>query len=555
MKKGVLLILMLFLFLGKAQEKKYMLLQNGDLIIYKDKGDGSFAMNNYVFRYGKLETNSNVFKPSNQKEIDDFYNMVIPLQNVKSDPVTAFNGFKNKVFTVKNKNAEHESRYVFYGNQLYSSTDFSGYTEEFPLMLYNGWKSEQEEPVKYLIHEIEGITFFAVDNKIFPFQLKTFFNDVFPDCEVKPSKVNFANPQFYGTLKIESKSIQKGDNYLDFYGVNDNLGNNILPVKYQKIIITTDAILAKENGYWYFYDFYGYKIMKTGYRKILPLKIEDQNYESNPKIETKGMLQYAVLEKNEPKILGRIYENNENSEFISLWRVYDVCGTKMGSWSTTQSQIRLKDNDVSIWTKTDLYNSRLMAIESLNDHVVFENKQISHIGEHIGVIGYLNKIDSTQSFGKIGDGFVYFVKTKINNKEGLLGLKLSCYGQECSKYIVSQENFVNSNNDKSTIPQFDKIEDVMSDLPLLTFQGNDYQDYFYFPLETDNANNNLYPHIYYKITDNGKMALYSPRLQYLMYVTPKYKRLDDLKNRFSRFEDEKGKSGWLSEDGEEFYDL
>ncbi len=34
----------------------------------------------------------------------------------------------------------------------------------------------------------------------------------------------------------------------------------------------------------------------------------------------------------------------------------------------------------------------------------------------------------------------------------------------------------------------------------------------------------------------------------------KYRTLGDWDNRFMKFSDEKGKKGWLSEDGEEFYD-
>jgi hypothetical protein len=67
--------------------------------------------------------------------------------------------------------------------------------------------------------------------------------------------------------------------------------------------------------------------------------------------------------------------------------------------------------------------------------------------------------------------------------------------------------------------------------------------------------NNFYPEIYYKLHKDGKVGYYSPYSITLANVKIKYKKLDNLKERFMRFEDEEGKIGWLSEDGEEFYDM
>lgn len=98
---------------------------------------------------------------------------------------------------------------------------------------------------------------------------------------------------------------------------------------------------------------------------------------------------------------------------------------------------------------------------------------------------------------------------------------------------------------------FDKIEVKIIDGRLLVLEG----DYNQYNLKYENLmiNNNFKENVYYKLTKNGKYAFYSPLNRFVNSLDVKYTMLDDLKNRFMRFSDENGE-GWLSEDGQEFYD-
>lgn len=99
----------------------------------------------------------------------------------------------------------------------------------------------------------------------------------------------------------------------------------------------------------------------------------------------------------------------------------------------------------------------------------------------------------------------------------------------------------------------DKIEIVETDYSLLCLQG-DYDYTYGFRIEDLLVNNNFNPNIYFKVTKDGKFGFYSPFSGFVNYLKIKYKSLGNLENRCMRFTDENGKSGWLSETNEEFYD-
>lgn len=99
----------------------------------------------------------------------------------------------------------------------------------------------------------------------------------------------------------------------------------------------------------------------------------------------------------------------------------------------------------------------------------------------------------------------------------------------------------------------DKIEVVETDYSLLYLQG-DYDYTYEFHIEDLSVNNNFNPNIYFKITKDGKFGFYSPFSGFATNLRIKYKSLGNLEKRFMRFTDESGKSGWLSETNEEFYD-
>lgn len=566
MKKIYLLVLVLCCVFLSAQAK-YYIYTNDDgysIRILTYTVDHNYAIEELTSNNGKIEKhNSNYGRITNSEEERAVFKDAKLLEDVKTDRPDDFTIYNNKTLKVINNKSQKESRFRFYGSHLlFEDSEYNRYSsfrtsQETPLYKTdNNIQKEivRDDQLRYSFYNLGKITLFLVGNKIYIFKIKELVGKMFPDSKVSFTEKNFANSNTFFLLDVFSKSNPKGG---DFYGVKEYLGKEILPAKFEKVLICADAILVKDNGLWYFYDFYGVKIIDKGFKKILPLHFEIPEY-SNDKIEVtkKGITKYAVLEKNQVKVIGNIYEHSKSSEFISYRNYIEgICGTRSGSYSESLFKIRTKDNTIEINQETYFHNSgftsRLMGSD---DKYITKIKSSFHIGEDFGKIEYLNKSDSITSFYKIlQDRFLYFYKIKKEKKEGFYAVNFNYVVEKGTFYGQSFNNFRNKNNDFETISLFNKIEDFTSEIPLLNL-GGDYRDYFYLSLSND-LDSNFYPNTYYKIWNEGKVGFYSPRSNYLGNVKFKYMTLEDLKNRFLRFEDSNGKKGWLSEDGEEFYDL
>ncbi len=564
MKKIYLLVLVLCCVFLNAQAKYYIYTNDGgDAIrILTYTIDHNYAIEELRSKNGKIEqVASNYGRVTNAEEEQALFKNAKLVGDFKTDKFENFATYYNKTLKVVNNKTKKESRFRFYGSHFlfedsqynqYSSFRFSG-----SLPLYKSEDKQNESfrdyEMRYNFYTIYNINLILVGNKIYFFKIKELAGKMFPDSDVSFTDKNFANSNIFFLLDVFSKPNPKGG---DFYGVKEYLGKEILPAKFKKVLICADAILVKDNGLWYFYDFYGVKIIDKGFKKILPLHFEIPEY-NNDKIEVtkKGITKYAVLEKNEVKVIGNIYEHSTNSEFISL-ESYSVavCGTRSGSYKESLYGFRTKNNTIEINQKIHFFNSdfKRHLVESDNNHIS-ENKTSFQIKQDFGKIEYLNKSDSTKNFYKLlNERFVYFFKIKKEGKEGFYCINFNFTSDRITPQYWNV--FVNKDNDfNTTISLFDKIEDFSSELSLLNLSG-DYKDSFNLSLSND-LDSNFYPQIYYKIWNDRKVGFYSPRSNYLGNVNIKYKTLEDIKNRFLRFEDFEGRKGWLSEDGEEFYDL
>jgi hypothetical protein len=319
----------------------------------------------------------------------------------------------------------------------------------------------------------------------------------------------------------------------------------IMPKRFERIILCADAILAKEEGLWYFYDFWGNKIHNKGYRKILPLKTnhppEKSMYDKHI-YTTKGIITYSVLDGNEIKQISNLYEGHK-TDFVNGWAQFLVCGAIMGPHKSSRIKFYIKNNSIEMERITHWYDSDIF--KDADNHAVILKNSVSFNPNKDKKVQFLNKKDSTNSFvsHEQDERFTYIFKAVKNNKESFLPI---CFGYDLQKNNL----FFYEIRCMEKEFEFDKIEEqeTRDEIPLLNSQG-DYGGVFGI-FETKS---NLYPNTYYKLYKDGKVGFYSPRFSRLKSVEIKYKSLGDFENRFLRFENEDGKKGLLSEDGEEFF--
>ena len=515
--------------------------------------DGSFLRKSYFASYNKMEMNSETFIPSGE-ETEKIYKESVLLSSVNTDAPEAFKYLVNKPFTVRDKKSGKVSKFCFYGSGFLKennpSFNFTGDVITPPNRIADN------EASPYTIFQVDGKTFFIMDGQVYLFRKDKILQNMFPDAEVKFTDKNFASRDCQSLVKIVSTPGDANESFYR-YGVITVNGIEVLPPVYEKIYIATDAILVKNRGLWYFYDFFGNKIMENGFRKILPLRVMEEmgNFDSEEerKIYREGILTYAVLDRNEIKIMGNIYQQAKKSEFLFLWRTFSICGNIPNRRMRVSSAVRLKDNTFNISRKTDVYGYGYISDSYSEDKVTLNNSQSVDIDEKgYGKLSYLNRTDSSFVFtGSVPSSYYFFMKSKKDNRERLKVIHSTCLDNQCSAYSWNIDQFPSDGIDLS----YDHIEDFKSEIALLTLGGN-YIESFNFRGNPDvPENNNLLQDTYYKLYNNGKVGLFSPRSIRLHDVKVRYKKLEDLKNRFARFEDENGKKGWLSEDSEEFYDL
>lgn len=564
MKKKYFLFFFLWVLYFNAQEKYIGLGEHDSFItIYTHQKDGNYLREEYLAERGKLrQTSSYVEKIENKEQEESLLKWLIPIASIKTDKLDSFEIYNNKTLKVTDRKTQKSTRFRFYNSHLFfEDLQYRGYysasiSEEFPILknIEDKTSISEDSGLLYGFQTIENITFFIVGNQVYLFKIKELLDKLFPDSEINFTDKKFADINAFRFLEMFSVNNSKGES---LQGVK-YFGKEILPAEFEKIIICADAILVKNKDLWYFYDFFGNKIINKGYRKILPLQIvlEDIPQNEDSKKTTKGILRYVVLEKNEIKEIQNIYEHSENSDFIHYKGDFSVCGTRMGSWSSVSTDVRVKNNTVKINKRTSSYNSDYIGVDKIENPVIFNNDLTFSFKEDFGKIDYLNKTDSTLYFGNLPNGrLIYFFKNKKDKKEGIFALRFECdVKQGCNIFRVEPQYLWNQDNSYGNIQYFDKIESYKADLPLISFLGGDYKDYFGLVKDSNVLESNFLPDSYYKIYNEGKIGFYSPRLVYLGYVEVKYKKLENIKDRFLRFEDEKGKSGWLSEDGEEFYD-
>lgn len=546
MNKLFFLIVFLFFFSGNSQEKKYFLIQNNIVIIYTSQNNGDFLRTNYSFENNQLKKSSEVYKPYNDNELSEFYSQVIPIDKIRSDSSNTFNDYKNKVFFVENKLTKKKERYVFFGSSMISEEDSPGNLSNDNLIKKNIASSDFISRF-YCIQEIEGIHFFVTNQKIFVYKKDVVLNELFPNSKITFSDRNFSNLMMYQLVSV----IKNGNSNGDLYGVIDNSGKEILPAKFGKVIICADAILAKDkDNYWYFYDFYGIKIIKKGYRKILPLRTsfsEDLLVLDKKVVNKKGVIRYIVLDGNQLKEIENIYQSTNKSEFISSWQIFSVCGYRPNAYEENYSKVTVINNKAIISNIANLYNHKTAPM-LFKDVTMHQNNLSLEFDDVNGKLLFPNEKDSIQylPFIKNNSSISLLLKRIYNKKEQLLLLNVGDSGKFLSSTIVK----FNCHYDEDIF--FDKIKFRESHDPMLMNEGE--MDCLGMN-QQDLLHHNIANTQYFFLNNENKYGYYNPRYCFLENVQIKYLHLDDMKNRFIRFEDTEGKKGWISEDNEEYYDI
>ena len=551
MKKLLLIIFTIILSIVKAQDKKYLLFRNGnsEFYIYSFQKELTYKVDKY--RADKeikfIETRTETYKDKEEESryLKDFQ----PLSSIKTDDAKEFEKYRNKPFKVIDKREKTTYSYCFYGSVFLTDNvqreiTYSGQAT-LPLLCESFNNRQDEEAgkysTKYYLQEVQGINFLVIGNNMFLFNADNLFKTVFGENEVVFTDKKFANLFNAQVLKISQATM--GDKI--GYGVNDDTNRVVLTAAFEKIIIAADAILAKENGLWYFYDFYGNRLLEKGYRKILPTRFNPNFVRHRPTYD--GVLIYSVLDGNEIKTVEDIYKKYKTSKFFNNLRDLAFCGTTTGMSRSEEFHFEFNEKEFALNHTTSYYRVASFYPPLGSDWVRSENRY-SFQNPFEGV-SYINKDDKTFLFQKSAESKPMVVVLKRKTKENKwipFFITISEEGKEFPFYHADYYDLGKSENNPDA--SYDEILDRKADMPLLNLKGDYFCTYNF-------SNSNFADNRYYKVRRGDKFGLYSPRSAFLKDVHIKYKKLDDLTMRFSRFEDENGKVGWLSEDGEEFYDL
>lgn len=489
----------------------------------------SYTAYNYGNRKEEVFTGKRRF--NNKKEWTDFYSYAKPISLIKTNTPEDFRReIMHKTFLVERHG--ETIPYMFYGNALIEGVPhFSphirlGYPKylKVPNNFYNNFELKQ----------INGVNFLIYNQRIYLLKNENVLQEIFREAKITNFSSNIGNTQMSALLKV--------DDVNQMYGVSDIMGKMVLSAEFQDIMICADAILVKRSNLWYFYDLFGNKISKKGYRKILPLSIVEVR-ELVDQIQTKtgAALKYVVLENKDLKVIEDIYAESKESKFAYQYGIMSVCGTRSGPRYSQSIQIQLKENDIYLQENT-YYENYPTNIEDMEISKTEKTQKIS-VKPEFGQLSFLNKTDAVSAYSIKNNNLTILMKRIKGSKEALFPITIRA---EIPDYYQLYKSYPETEF-------FDKIESIKSVQPLLSLDG-DYNSMFGLHNEDIGANNNFNPFVYFKIIKDGKLGFYSPFSGFMNYIEPKYTSLSDLDKRFMRFIDVNGKTGWLCETNEEFYD-
>lgn len=498
---------------------------------YTINEDSTISYTTYNYSKVKEEVFTGKTKFSNKKEWADFFIYAKPISLIKTDTPENFRKeMMHKSFFVERHG--ETIPYMFYGNVLiqeipFLSKNISFTYPNFSIALNDSYNN-------YQLKEINGIHFFIYQQKVYLLKNENILQEIFNDAKITYSSSYIGNTLMASLLKVDDSH--------QIYGVSDNMGKVVIPKEFQDIMICTDAILVKKNNLWYFHDLFGNKLSKKGYRKILPLSVvEFRELVDKIQIKTGGALKYVVLEGKELKVIDDVYAGNKKSKFMSQYGIMSVCGTRSGSYYSTSFRMQLKENNIHLQENTYYQNYRTN-IEDM-DISETEKTQKINVRPEFGQLSFINKSDAMSSYSMNNNNLTMLMKRTKDNKEALFPVTIR---KETPEYYQLYQSYPETEF-------FDKIEPVQSAIPLL-FLGGDYHGIFGLQNENVGSNNNFNPFIYFKIIKDGKQGFYSPFSGFMNYIEAKYASLGDFDKRFMRFVDVNGKTGWLCETNEEFYD-
>jgi hypothetical protein len=535
-----LMLLMAFIWLPfKSQDQLYYNpATSGSNIaeFYKINADSSISYTRYFYGNGKEEISTGKNRNADKESWKKFLRGGKITSSIKTATPEDFKKeMMLKRFSVK-RYGETQQLY-FYGNSVLNGLPRA--QANMRLLFSNGSYSQNADDFgnKFELKEINGVHFFIYQQHIYLLEKENLLKNIFPDGEITEDKQNVGNILMATQLEV----VDMGEKY----GVHDRLGNVILPVEYQSVMICADAILAKRNNLWYFYDFFGVLLSKKGYRKILPLSVVDLEVVQDQTVQKNGgLLKYIVLDGKNLKTINDIYAGHPKSGFAYQHGEYSVCGTRSGSYSSQSLNLQLKDNIFTVKEKNYFQNYPYTDLENSERNFETEKTQKMRISADFGKLEFLQKEDEFSTYGYSNNRWIMLLKRTYQEKEYLYPI---AFNRESAGYYSFFKPYFEPH-------AFDKIEVKKVNINLLPFQG-DYNYYYNLNYEDLMINNNFKSDVYFKVTDHGKFAFYSPLSRFMNNLEVKYTSLGDLENRFMRFSDDKGKTGWLSEDGEEFYDL
>lgn len=531
--KNYLLVFFFFLWMSSHCQTYFNTENSGSNVaeFFTVNQDSTISYTSYNYSNGKEEVFTGKRKFNDKKEWADFLNYSKPVSLIKTDTPEDFRKeMMHKTFLVE-RYGETIS-YMFYGNALIEGIPHLSKNISLSYPKYSTLSNNSYD--NYQLKQINGIHFFIYHQRVYLLKNENILQTIFSGAKITNSSSNVGNVQISALLKVDDSN--------QMYGVSDNIGKVVLPKEFQDIMICTDAILGKKDNLWHFYDLFGKKLSKKGYRKILPLSlVEFTELIDKIQIKTGGALKYVVLEGKELKVIEDIYAESKESKFAYQYGIMSVCGTRSGPRYSQSIQIQLKENDIYLQENT-YYENYPTNIEDMEISKTEKTQKIS-VKPEFGQLSFLNKTDAVSAYSIKNNNLTILMKRIKGSKEALFPITIRA---EIPDYYQLYKSYPETEF-------FDKIEPVQSVQPLL-FLGGDYNEMFGLQNESVGINNNFNPFVYFKIVKDGKLGFYSPFSGFMNYIEPKYTSLGDLDKRFMRFVDVNGKTGWLCETNEEFYD-
>lgn len=538
MGKYILSVLLLIWLPCKSQDQLYYSpMQPGSNMVefYKITADSSISYTRYYYGNGKEEISAGQNKITDKEAWRRFLNSVKPVSSIKTDTPE---DFKMKMLhkTFLKEHYGEKDPLIFYGNSIILGT---------PTLTRNmrlAYPKQNPEPDNnffngYEFREINGIHFLRYNTGLYLLNSDTIIESIFPGSKITEVSDHIGNTAMASMLRINEEN--------SLYGISDNIGKTVLPAKFQDIMICADAVLAKREDKWFFYDFFGKQISKKGYRKILPLSLVDLSFRQLDQLQMGqgGILKYAVLDGKNLKVIDDIYKESKGSKFSYQYGELSICGNRSGSWISQSLNLKIQKSNLVIKENAYFQNYPVTDIDGAEKIIKTEKTQAVDLNSSFGRLEFFTEKDSTSAYSYTNNRWVMLLKRVNNGKEYFYPIKFT---KEEAGYFSIYKPF-------SEPEPLDKIEIVETGYSLLCLQG-DYDYTYGFRIEDLLVNNNFNPNIYFKVTKDGKFGFYSPFSGFATNLRIKYKSLGNLEKRFMRFTDENGKSGWLSETNEEFYD-